>query len=213
MDLDQFLLRLQGSGRVTVGRDRAPEPGDLAAVLRDIDAAVRIDAPAGLPELDLPAAVWAAERLYAACALFVYRDLDAHEVQQRLAVACPSPIDRPSTHYAVDLTFRHLPELVQLARGLSPDDMLVQHLHTLAAAWPLSSVGMRGLGEVEVTPLCANDGLRRLYVDRVLRHDDRARAADPRIARAIAAAVGEHREFAKSVLAVHDALQQSEIAG
>jgi|JI10StandDraft_1071094.scaffolds.fasta_scaffold113680_3 hypothetical protein len=213
MDLDQFLLRLQGSGRVTVGRDGSPEPGDLASVLRDIDAAVRIDAPAGLPELDLPAAVWAAERLYAACALFAYRDLDARELQGRLGVVCPSPIDRPSTHYAVDLTFRHLPELLQLARGLSPDDLLVQYLYALAAAWPLSSVGMRDLGEVDVTPLCANDGLRRLYVDRVLRHDDRERAVDPRIARAIAAAVGEHREFAKSVLAVHDALQSTEISG
>jgi hypothetical protein len=36
------------------------------------------------------------------------------------------------------------------------------------------------------------------------------RVEDPRIARAVAAAVGEHREFARSVLAVHEALLRTD---
>lgn len=209
MDLGQFLLRLQGSGAVAVARTLPPPAGDAEQVLADVDAAIRIDGPAGLPPFAPAAAKWAAERLYAACALFVHRDLGADAVQSELATPCPGDRQQPATHLAVDLTFRHLGELLALARGVATGDPLVVALRQLAQQWPLSSVGIAGLGPLAVDALdviAADAGLRRLYVDRILRHDDATRVDDPRFARAVAAAVGEHREFARSVLAVHEAL-------
>lgn len=200
MDLGQFLSCLRESGHAKVVRDEAVPAGEVAAVLRRVDADVRLDAPSGLPDLDLPAAIWGAERLYSACALFLYRDLGSDAVLRRLGVVCPSPVARPATHYAVDLSLRHLRELAQLARGVAPDDPLLVALRSLATAWPLSSVGMPDVGAVDPGPLCANAGLFRLYVDRILEQGDQARATDPRVATAIAAAVGEHRELADSFL-------------
>jgi hypothetical protein len=86
-------------------------------------------------------------------------------------------------------------------------------LRRFACAWPLSSVGIADLGPLDddaVAVIAGDEGLRRLYVDRILRHDDAKRVEDPRIARAVAAAVGEHREFARSVLAVHEALLRTD---
>ena len=43
--------------------------------------------------------------------------------------------------YFVDLTFRYLPDLLQLAKGLAPGDALVAQLKATARQWPLSLVG------------------------------------------------------------------------
>lgn len=213
MDLGRFLLRLQGSGDVAVARTLPPPSGDAERVLADFDAAIRLDGPAGLPPHDAAVAKWAAERLYAACALFVHRDLGKDAIAVQFTAPCPGDRDRPATHLAVDLTFRHLRELLALARGVAPADPLVVALRRWAREWPLSSVGIADVGPVDaaaVAAIAADEGLRRLYVDRILRHDDVSRVEDPRIARAIAAAVGEHREFARSVLAVHEALLRTD---
>jgi len=213
MDLGTFLLRLQGSGDVAVGRELPPPPGDALRVLADVDEVIRIDGPAGLPPFDVTAARWAAERLYAACSLFVHRDLGAADVEAQFTLPCPSDRGLAATHLAVDLTFRHLGELLSQARGVAPGDPLVVALRRFACAWPLSSVGIADLGPLDddaVAVIAGDEGLRRLYVDRILRHDDAKRVQDPRIARAVAAAVGEHREFARSVLAVHEALLRTD---
>src|SRR6185503_2575435 len=47
--------------------------------------------------------------------------------------------------WSADLTLRHLPKLFQLARHLSNADPLLQQMKQIAAAWPLSSVGVAGL--------------------------------------------------------------------
>ena len=208
VDLGTFLLRLQGSGQVRVDRD-PPPPGDAAAVLREFDAAVRSDAPSCWPQLDLPVAMWAAERLYAGCALFVHRDLGTDAIDSRLRVPCPSPAGAATTHASADLALCHLGELLRLARGVAPGDPLLVALREIGAAFPLSSVGIPQLGELDavaIRTIADDPGLRGCYVDRILRHDDAGRVGEPRIARAIAAAVGEQRQLAATLQAVRIAL-------
>jgi hypothetical protein len=201
MDLATFVLRLQDSGRVAVARAHPPELGAIAEVLRACDAAERLDGPAGLPELDVAAATWGALQLHAGCAAFVHRDVDAATLHAWLAAPCPSSKRDPATHYAVDLVLRHLPELLSLARGLAPADPLLAALRTLGTAWPLPSVGVAGLGPLDVRPLLAHPAMRLRYVDRVVRLRDRSRTEEPAVARAIAAALGEHTELAAEVAA------------
>jgi MoxR-vWA-beta-propeller ternary system domain bpX4 len=195
MDLAQFVPRLP-----------LPLPGpngplDTTSALRAIDAAVRIDAPPGLPELDLPAALWAAASLQAACA---HLDPVARASVTCSLPPCPSDPLAPATHYSVDLVLRHLPALLAKARAAAIATVELAPWLELAHAWPLSSVGVPGLGPVDAAPLLCNEGLRRLYLDRILRLDDRPRAADPVTAAALAELVAEHRAFARGVLAVHD---------
>jgi MoxR-vWA-beta-propeller ternary system domain bpX4 len=199
MELEPLVHRLQSLDRAAV-----------VAWLRELDAAVRIDAPPGLPELVVAAAQWAVERLLAAQAALVGPATAAAELARAVAVPCPVPTEAAACHYSVDLVMRQLPELLRRASALAPTDSRWTALRELALAWPLSSVGVPGLGAVASGPLLPSEALRRLYVDRILRLDDRERAADPALAGALAAAVGEHRAFARSVLAVHDALVRGE---
>jgi hypothetical protein len=194
MDLGQFLLRLQR-------RDADASAADVAALLQASDEVVRIDAP-GLPPLDLATAIWAVQQLQSACGWLAAVDLGA---ELTATPACPGDRAAAATHYSVDLVLRHLPALLSRAAADAIAADRQAALRRLAHAWPLSSVGIAGLGPVDVGPLLACDGLRRLYVDRILRRGDRERAGDPAVAPVLAALVEEHRAFARGVLAVHDA--------
>jgi hypothetical protein len=206
MNMEQFLQRLQGSGEVLVARDEPVERGEAERVLREWEAVVRADGSDGLPEYDPQAALWAAERLYAACALFAHRDLGGDEVAARLAVPCPSSSAIPSTHYSVDLVMRQLPQLIALARRLAPGDSLLAELWRLAREWPLSSVGLPPSGPMDLAPILGHQGLARHYVDRVLQCGDRARAGEPAVREWIETGLGLQIGFAGS-------LWEQEIAG
>jgi hypothetical protein len=206
VDYASFLAHIHSSGRLAVGREFGLSTDGLVAALQQLDEIVRIDGPSDLPELDLDAAVWGVARLHAACVLLAHRDHGVEVIEQQMLAACPSAWSAPATHYSVDLSLRHLPDVWRLARGMAPADPLLAALRGLGARWPLSSVGLPQLGDVDSQPVLANAGLRRMYVDRILRREDKERAQDPAVAAAVEAGLGEHREFARSVLAVHDEL-------
>ncbi len=44
--------------------------------------------------------------------------------------------------YSADLCLRHLPQLLTLAQGLSPDDPLVLHVKKTLLEWPFSGAGL-----------------------------------------------------------------------
>ena len=79
---------------------------------------------------------------------------------------------------------------MSLARGISEDDPLVVELLKLCRDWPLSSVGARGVGEVDASAILAEPCLRRLYADRVVERGDASRLQDPRVAEAVREGVG-----------------------
>ncbi|MBI2192953.1 MAG: hypothetical protein HYU36_13315 [Planctomycetes bacterium] len=157
--------------------------------LEDMDLWAREEMAFSPPELSLPAAQWAATTLYKACQLLVYRDLDAEAVRQAFSQPCPEA-PGPRTAYSVDMTFRYLPDLITLARAAAEKDSLVAELLALARNWPLSSVGVKNLGDIEVSALLDDSSLRQLYVDRILERRDTSRLADPRVRAAIQEALG-----------------------
>ena len=113
------------------------------------------------PDLNVPAAEWAAVRLYRGCQALVCRELPPAEMQGMLREPCPEPIS-VAVDYSVDLVLRFLPGLVALARRVCRDDPLVEELLVLGRAWPLSSVGIQELGAVDAARLRAHPGLWRL---------------------------------------------------
>src|SRR4029079_16978759 len=96
------------------------------------------------------AARWAATLLYRVCQLLVYRELDETLVRAALHTACPEPMSA-AVAYSVDLTFRHLPDLMTLVRAAAEQDILVADLRKLANVWPLSSVGMKEVAADDVS--------------------------------------------------------------
>lgn len=198
MSVRSFLVELASSGRVHVGRallEKPPSATEVGPILMDLDLAARIEMAGDAPPLSMGPALWASWMLYQGCQFLTFREMDAGLVKLRLA-SPPPAAPSPWVCYSVDLAMRYLPDLVALARGLSPGDPLVEGLLELARAWPLSSVGIAGVGPVQVGGFWAHDSLRALYVDRVLERKDSARLGDREVAEAVRAALGDHPSLA-----------------
>lgn len=198
----RFLEQLASDGRVTVAPPDAETatPDQIEALLAAQDRLARAEMPRGAPPLDLAAARYGLELLYSACQLLVYRDLGA-ELLRSVEIAPPaSPGSVGSQHLAVDLTLRFLPDVLRLARAASPDDPLVQHLCVLGRAWPLSSVGIRNLGEVDPVPLKTDPVVWQIYVERVVGRRDHTRAQHPLVQTTLREWVGEHSDLLAGML-------------
>ena len=200
MLLTGFLHHLLTTGSVTLAGRPAPfEPDDLAAaeaVLRDYHADDARELPGPAPAFDAFAAGWAAAYLYHTVQLALVRELDENVVHDLLR-----DFDgeiTPAVIYSADLTLRYLPDLLRLAKGLAPGDALVARLHAMAGQWPLSFVGAAAgpaeagaPAEAEAWVL-AHPALRQEYIDRIIRAQDRARAARPQLAPLVHAALGHY---------------------
>lgn len=195
-----FVRALQERGRVQVGATVGSLP-DADDAVRELDEAARrelaFDPPALVPEV----ARWALLLLYRACQALVYRDIEADAVRGWLTVPCPRA-PAPDVCYSADLALRFLPDLIALARGVAERDPLVEGLRSVAAAWPLSSVGVPGLTpSVGAGSFIGHPSLRRLYADRIIDRSDVARLADPAACDAVREAVGAFPELAPPAVA------------
>ncbi len=197
--LSRFLEKLLTDGQAEVEGGATP-PLDEAAIglLATWERDARLDLAGKPPEYVPAAAGWAAIMVYRACQLVVCRDVTAEEVAAALAE--PVPAARcPAVDWSVDLVLRHLPEVFRLARHLSPADPLVRELRRLAAAWPLSSVGIDDLGPLKLESFVRLGALLQLYADRVLAAADVSRLGDPRVDAALAKALGAHPELCPEI--------------
>ncbi len=204
MDLPEFLAQLAEEGVAVVGHDETVG-GSVQSVVRDWDLIQRRNLAGDAPDLDLAAAEWAAVRLYRACQALVCREMPQPEMEKMLREPCPAPAS-PAVDYSVDLVFRFLPQVATLARRVAQSDPLVEELRALGRAWPLSSVGMENLGQVDAARILAHLSLRQLYIDRILLSSDASRLHDPEIRAAANAALGAHPELAPDL---HPALHPS----
>jgi hypothetical protein len=203
MTFAEFLQQLFAEGRVAV-----PEPAELAKdelraalqVLQTQDQHYRLEMPGDAPEFDREAAIWAAAQFYRGCQLAVFRDA-GEEAIEKLAKTTLEKWEEPSVHYSVDLTFRFLPDLVRIVHAVAADDPLGKLLMTWCRRWPLSSVGVKGVGEVEIGPIVDSPSLMTIYVDRILAREDAERMVSEPVRRAVRQALGLYSALAPKMAA------------
>jgi hypothetical protein len=199
MSVPLFLADLFETGRVTVAL-RLDETSDdsLDAVLRPAESVVRLNLAGEAPEFLLPAARWAARIFYGSCHFLVCRDVEPKVIAAFFEQPNPTP-SSPAAHYSADLVFQYLPDLIAMARGVALDDPLLEHLLSLARAWPLSSVSVPDCGQVEIGGFIEHPALRQLYIDRIVARTDLARLADPRATQAARETLGAFPELCEPV--------------
>jgi hypothetical protein len=204
MSIASFLTAIYDGNAATVP-PRAPvderEWTAASDVIETFDFVARTGLAYDAPRLVPVVARWAAERLYRACQFLVYRDVEADEVREGCAVPCPVAAVSPDVCYSADLILRYLPDVFALARGIAREDPLIDGLRGLALAWPLSSVGMPEVGEVDVSGFIRHPGLRRLYADRIMERNDRSRLGDAAVVAAVREAIGAYPGLAPSIWA------------
>jgi hypothetical protein len=199
--LGRFVQTLMNEGRARV----SPQPlledeGDVLAWLAELEANARFELATEAPAFQEASALWAARLFYQLCQFVVCRDLGEDLIVGACEVPCPQTRD-PETDWSADLTLRHLPRLFELARHLSNADPLVYQLRLLGRAWPLSSVGMPGLDNLQLDSFIGHPALRRLYADRILAAGDYTRLGDGRVDDRLRADLGAHRNLAPEIAA------------
>ena len=74
-------------------------------------------------------------------------------------------------------------------------------MKVIAAAWPLSSVGINGLDNLRLESFADDSALLRLYADRIMAAGDASRLGDPRVDDLLRADLGLHHELAPAIAA------------
>jgi MoxR-vWA-beta-propeller ternary system domain bpX4 len=199
MNVIDFVNPLLETGRVRVpppGETASPPLQDLHAAVAELDQWGRAELAFDPPSLSQTAAGWALTIVYRACQALVYREMEATAVHEILARPCPEK-PSPAVCYSADLSFRHLSDLLSLAKGIAPDDPLVAGLTTLARQWPLSSVGIPGIeGPLDLRPFIGDPSLRQLYVDRIIDRADTSRLSDASVREGVREALGDFPDLA-----------------
>jgi hypothetical protein len=200
-DLALFLKSLAEEGHAVV----TPHPlhddaGEATAVLEQLDTHARNELALDTPGFSAPTALWAARLLYHLGQFTVCRDIGEERIMSVCGLAGPERRG-PETDWSADLTLRHLPKLFQLARHLSNADPLVRQMRQIAAAWPLSSVGIAGLDNLQIDSFIGHPALRRLYADRILSEGDVSRLGDPRVDDVLRGDIGVHRQLVPAIAA------------
>lgn len=194
MLLTGFLHELLTTGCLTLSSQldsfEAADRHAAEELLRRYHAEDARELPHKAPAFDAPAALWAAAYLYQAVKLALVRELDETVVHEQLPDF--SGDRTPAAIYSADLTLRHLPDLLRLAKGLAPGDMLVARLQATARQWPFSFVGTELMEAESDTIILAHPALRQAYVDRLIRAQDRARASQAHVAPLVREALGGH---------------------
>ena len=194
MQLIQFIQDIIQQGKVTVDGHVTPfsEEDKQATIqrLREHYELQKKELTATVPAFDAPAAIWAASFLYRSVQLVMLRDL-GDEVVNKLLTRYEGVIT-PEAVLSVDLSFRYLPNLVGLAKGLAPEDVLVKRLHEAAVQWPFSSVGMKVEGDFNIEVILNNACVCRSYIDRIITARDIKRCNNPQVKEYIKEALGNY---------------------
>ncbi len=177
MELTFFIQDLTKRGKVTVAGqviqfskdDEQEAVLELEQYYQEEVLKMPLQAPAFVPQ----AALWAARYVYFAIQLAMLRDLEDDTVHS-LLTEYPGEVT-PEAVYSVDLTFRYLPDLLGLAKGLAPGDVLVENLKKTLRQWPFSSFGTELAQEVDHGVLLQHPSLAYAYIDRIIAFKDKKR--------------------------------------
>ncbi len=194
--LGYFLQDLFDKGEAVVQPELQQfDASDLAYAQQVLEAYYKQDAEnlaSGVPPFNAHAALWAAQFIYHSMQFLLLRKLKEEDINNTLHNYTQA-ITAEVVHSA-DLTLRYLPDLLNAARGLAPDDVLVLKLQQTAAAWHYSAVGT-ATEHIEISDaVLGNNALRIEYIDRIVAKRDKHSLNNPSIKNMITEALGIHTE-------------------
>lgn len=199
--LSLFIESLSNDGRVIVSSTQSAPPDETARHrLHELHLRAQVELSGEAPDFSSESARWAATLLYEICQFIVCREIGEAQIASAFAQPCPEPRG-PATDWSVDLLLRHLPALYLSARHLSNGDPLVHELKTLATTWPLSSVGMPDLPQLNLDSFVDHPTLARLYADRIVAAADINRLGNSLVDDLLRATLGIHHDLAPELAA------------
>ena len=195
MTLSQFILNLLEKGQVLLeGKLRdfsKTELEEAAKVLKVYYDHDKIEMPYQAPDFEPGSALWGATYLYHTMQLSLLRDENEETVREYLTASTASKT--PSVIYSADLMLRYLPQLLNISKGLAPDDVLVKCLMETAVQWPFSSIGIVLTETPNLDPILENQSLRIAYIDRIIQSKNQKNIYNEKVTKLINEALGDHQ--------------------
>ena len=168
----------------------AKEEKAVADLLREEYAKEVLNFPGAAPPFEWEAAVWAARIVFNASQLLLSREKDAQDIVELLPPY--SGTMTPAAILSADLCLRCLPDIIEKAREINPDDQLIGLLEELLPVWHYSGIGYFRGDLSDFSPILADNCLRLLYIDRVIERRVTALANLPELRPGILAVMGDH---------------------
>jgi hypothetical protein len=170
MELTNFIAGLINDGKVKVVPQLLTfEEEDLRLATVHLQQYYEDDIqemPATAPAFDATAALWAARYLYTTVQFILLRNLDETTMQEHMLPYTGELT--PAAMYSADLTLRYLPDLFDLAKGLSPNDPLVKQMKETAQLWPFSSAAIAMPEPTDLSLIFSHASLKQAYIDRII---------------------------------------------
>lgn len=146
------------------------------------------------PSFHEAAALWGARTLYLASQLILNRELMPEDLDTILSLF-DEAVDA-SAMLSADLCLRMLPVVVQHLEAIDPDDPLIPRLRSFLKQFHYSGIGcLAETDDVDLSPVIGSRCATQLYADRIIGRRDRLLAKRPEIAPALAASLGEHKQY------------------
>lgn len=119
------------------------------------------------PEFDSEAALWAAKTIYIAAQLLLYRE--NKETDLDLLLADYTAIRNASSVLSADLCLRFLPDILMQLKMIDSEDALIEILERKIVYWHYSGINYSlPLEQLDFDSMFAEDGLKRLYLNRII---------------------------------------------
>jgi hypothetical protein len=172
-------------------------PAEEALVIELLEteyANERLDYPNIAPAFDKAAALWSAKTIYIAAQLLLYREHKPEDVITLLAPYTNS-IDAEAI-VSADLCLRFLPHIIQKAKLIDADDILIELLENHLQVWHYSGIGYPlEAASLALDTYLNNPCLKRLYIDRVIEYRDKKRLLAPGIEALVKADLGNFTSY------------------
>jgi hypothetical protein len=87
-----------------------------------------------------------------------------------------------------------MPDLFDLAKGLSPHDPLVKQMQETALAWPLSAAAIPLPTNADISTIMSHASLKQAYIDRIIQAKDLSKCRHPACYPLVQEALGSYSE-------------------
>jgi hypothetical protein len=161
------------------------------AFLREEYQSEALDYPFHAPEFDAEAALWAAQTVYTAAQILLYRQ---HEVADLPALLPDFLLDTtPSRILSADLTLRFLPDMLSQAQYLDPEDAVIPLLENKLIQWHYSGTTAKlPLEKLDFRYIADNECIYQLYTDRIIQYKNIPLASHAAFVSQVLASLGDH---------------------
>jgi len=167
------------------------EKDEVSTYLQELYKKAQLNHPYKSPSYDIKAGIWAAELIYNALQLILFRNHKESDLEKYISDFVGE--FTPSSILSVDLCFQYLPDILKQLTMLHPNDPLVEVLERQLHIWHFSGIAYPTDPEkCNLDQIKSDPCLLQLYVDRVVKYKHVKIAKVPFINQHLKSCFGEY---------------------